>query len=152
MGKLDSVQAHVLAELAKEQGEQLRFMANLDLRLVFGYLTAQFILVGWITGKAELAPQLVAAILLVNALLFTVIVLLLIRHGRRRHQASQISRNIDSALQLYDEGIYFEGRIKNPDRQRERNPLLLYWHPIYIFICSVAFTGVSLVIAFTYLN
>ncbi|WP_085900988.1 hypothetical protein [Kiloniella majae] len=151
MLEIDNVKAHVLAELAKEQGEQLRFMANLDLRLVFGYLTAQFILVGWITNQAELAVQLVSAILLVNGLLFGVIVMLLIRHGRRRHQASQTSRNIDSALQLYDTGIYFEGSIKNPDRQREKNPLLLYWHPIYIFICAIAFGGVSLLIAVTYL-
>ncbi|WP_421782916.1 hypothetical protein [Kiloniella litopenaei] len=151
MSDLDRVKAHVLAELAKEQGEQLRSMANLDLRLVFGYLTAQFILVGWITNQVELAVQLVCAILLVNGLLFGVIVILLVRHGRRRHHASQTSRNIDSALQLYETGIYFDGRIKNPDRQREKNPLLLYWHPIYIFICAVAFIGVSLLIASTYL-
>ncbi|KLN62353.1 hypothetical protein WH96_02265 [Kiloniella spongiae] len=151
MSEIDSVKAQVLAELAKEQGEQLRFMANLDLRLVFGYLTAQFILVGWITNQAELAVPLVSAILLVNGLLFGVIVMLLVRHGRRRHHASQTSRNIDSALQLYETGIYFEGRIKNPDRQREKNPLFLYWHPIYIFICGVAFSGVSILIAISYL-
>ncbi len=151
MSKLDAVQAHVLAELAKEQGEQLRFMANLDLRLVFGYLTAQFILVGWMTGQEGIALHIAAAILLVNTLLFSVIVLLLVRHGRRRHQASQTSRNIDSALKLYEPGFYFEGQIKNPNRQRETNPLLLYWHPIYIFICSVAFFGVSLLTGFTYL-
>ncbi len=151
MSKLDAVQAHVLAELAKEQGEQLRFMANLDLRLVFGYLTAQFILVGWMTGQDTIPVHIVGAILLINTLLFSVIVLLLIRHGRRRHQASQTSRNIDRALQLYEPGIYFSGQIKNPDRQKETNPLLLYWHPVYIFICSVAFFGVSLLLGFTYL-
>jgi thiosulfate reductase cytochrome b subunit len=126
-------------------------MANLDLRLVFGYLTAQFILVGWMTGQENLAVHIFGAILLVNTLLFSVIVLLIVRHGRRRHQVSQTSRNIDSALRLYEPGFYFEGQIKNPDRQRETNPLLLYWHPIYIFICSVAFAGVSLLTFFVYL-
>ncbi|MCZ4281726.1 hypothetical protein O4H49_13125 [Kiloniella laminariae] len=149
MEKLDPVRAQVLAELAKEQGAQLRFMADLDLRLVFGYLTAQFILVGWISAQQSLTLPLIWAILLVNALLFCVIVLLLVRHGRRRHQASLTLRNIDTALQLYDEGAYFDGRIKNPDRQRSRNPLLLYWHPIYIAICSVAFVVVTLLIGLT---
>ena len=87
----------------EEQAELLKFMKQNEFRLLFGYLTVQLVLSGWVT-KSVINPGIISliGITLVNLAIAISITVMLIDYKRRREEIITTIKTIMEVFGFYE--------------------------------------------------
>jgi len=130
-----------------DQTELAKFMKQNELKIVFGFLTVQFVLTGWVT-RLDATPEifLILGVVAVDFITALSINVMLVDYKRRRDEVISTIKNINKALRFDVEGFYLDGAKINPDP-----PQMTTWSYWYILIIWMSFGAATITIEARYL-
>ena len=138
--KINENVVQILLAKYNDHAQDLRHRSQLDISFLSGYITANFILGGFIYKNPINAYFHKIAFILS----FTLCILLLIIRNYIRHKVVvKIIQNINIALRFNKAGIYYKNKI-NPDINKRTK----YWLPIYITLIMFTLIGQIIIIFF----
>jgi len=117
----------------------LSTMTRFDLQIITGYLSIQFLVVGWAAKPPLPAATRLGLSLVDLALLLVAFVLLLMSRWRRKEVAGVVWK-LNDALGFAVEGVYLGGRTV------QRNEPVHYWWPWYVLAMISSASEVALII------
>lgn len=142
--KLDIIKKNgveiLLAKYA-DHTEDLRHRAKLDINFLTGYISANFIIGGFLFKNPLDKTSNKVSFLIFTFSLTVSILILIINNTRTRKEVIKIIQNINEALKFYKPNVYLSNEL-NPDTFKKPK----FWYPIYIFLICFTFIGQLLII------
>ncbi|HWX26610.1 MAG TPA: hypothetical protein VNZ53_04120 [Steroidobacteraceae bacterium] len=130
----------ILLAQSKQHAEHLRHTGLFDIRLVGGFITAQFVFAGWFAASS--VPKglwTTAALIVIDFVMLGGCIFVLNASDNRRKQVGNVLRNINSALGLNRPG-YLPGGAIIPDEERTYP---FWW---YALSCIASFIAAAFVV------
>ena len=130
----------------QDQSELAKFMKQNEQKLVFGFISVQFVLIGWFSKQQdsiELAVYI--SLILVNLIATTAATVMLTDYKRRRHEVINTIKNICNVFRFNESGYYSDGIRINPEP-----PKLTIWAYWYMLLVWLSFFAASVVISARY--
>jgi hypothetical protein len=121
------------------QIQLLRFLTNLDLRIIAGYITIQLVLGSWLLENPVTERVQIRGLLLIDFVVAVLAAILVRNTYLRRKEVVEVIKNLNDALGYNTPGVYLEDRaIHVPTTFRP-------WRGIYWTAITLGFIGIVLI-------
>ena len=122
------------------QTELLRYQTQIDLRILAGYFTAQFVFGGWLAGHRPHSLSATIGLLIIDVTMAFIAAWLLYHNFRRRREVSATVHNINDALGFTISGAYLPGKSIQ-EQAPFRTFIWIYLALIFITTIGIGFVG-----------